>query len=228
MVLAWAFDLTPEGLRRTEPIAVGAPVPRREVPRARGLVAVTLVAVLAATGGYLAGRRITGGDRLADERIGLAVFPFRATGGPVEDLSEGVADLLATVLDGTQGFRIADPWSLWRSLRPERTARAQSPDPEEANRLALQAGAGHFLLGSVVSAGDSLGLNVRVYDVGSLEPLYAFAHTGDPARLSFRGRAAAGGGGHHPAVESRERAQRTRPGPVRDALGRCAQSLPRC
>lgn len=184
VILSWAFDLTPEGLRRTEPVAVGAPAPRREVSRVRGLVAVALVAVLAATGGYLAGRRITGVGRLADDRLGLAVFPFRATGGAVEDLSEGVADLLATVLDGTQGIRIADPWSLWRSLRPERTSRAHSPDPEEANRLALQAGARNFLLGSVVSAGDSLRLNVRVYDVGRLEPLYAFAHTGAPARLS--------------------------------------------
>ncbi len=184
VILSWAFDLTTEGLRRTEPVEAGAIPPRRELSRARGLVAVALVAVLAATGGYLAGRRITGVGRTADDRLGLAVFPFRATGGAVEDLSEGVADLLATVLDGTHGIRIADPWSLWRSLRPERASPALSPDPEEANRLALQAGARHFLLGSVVSAGDSLGLNVRVYDVGNIEPLYSFAHTGDPARLS--------------------------------------------
>ncbi|KPK80390.1 MAG: hypothetical protein AMS25_09110 [Gemmatimonas sp. SM23_52] len=184
LVLAWAFELTPEGLRRTEGLAPGVEPAIREVSRARGIAAVLLVAVLAAAGGYLAGRRISGPRAAADDRLGLAVFPFRPTGAAVEEWSEGMADLLATVLDGTPGVRIADPWSLWRGLRRERTARAESPDPVEAGQLARRAGARHFVLGSIVGTGERFDVSVRVYEVDKAEPLYTFVQGGAPDGLS--------------------------------------------
>jgi len=184
LLLAWAFELTPEGLRRTEAAAPGVEPAVHEVSRARGIVAVLLVAVLAAAGGYLAGRRISGPRATADDRLGVAVFPFRPTGAAVEEWSEGVADLLATVLDGTPGVRIADPWSLWRRLRRERTARAESPDPVEANRLAREAGARHFVLGSIVGTSERFDVSVRVYAVDEAEPLYTLMQGGAPDGLS--------------------------------------------
>jgi tetratricopeptide (TPR) repeat protein len=184
LVLAWAFEFTPEGLRRTEAVVPGVEPAVHEVSRARGIVAVLLVAVLAATGGYLAGRRISGPRATVDDRLGLAVFPFRPAGAAVEEWSEGVADLLATVLDGTPGVRIADPWSLWRRLRRERSARAESPDPVEASQLAREAGARHFVLGSIVGTGERFDVSVRVYAVDEAEPLYTFMQQGAPDGLS--------------------------------------------
>jgi hypothetical protein len=45
-----------------------------------------------------------------DGRVGLAIFPFRAAAGADETWSSGVADLLATALDGTVG-RAATAWT---------------------------------------------------------------------------------------------------------------------
>ncbi|NIR42831.1 MAG: hypothetical protein GWN99_03055 [Gemmatimonadetes bacterium] len=185
LLLAWAFELTPQGVRRAaHPSEPAVADPPSKVSRARGLAAVLVVAVLAAIGGYLTGKRIARPALGEDGRVGLAVFPFRQTGAAVEGWSEGLADLLATALDGTQGIRVTDPWSLWRDLRPEPSGRARAPSPEEADRLALTAGAHHFLLGSIVGSGESLNVNVRVYAVGEREPIDAFVYPGAEHRLS--------------------------------------------
>jgi tetratricopeptide (TPR) repeat protein len=105
----------------------------------------------------------------------VAVFPFRPTSPGAGEWSEAVGDLLATALDGTPGVRVADPWSLWQSLRPERGARAEAPDPEEADRLAREAHAGFFLLGSVLENQGRLDLTLRVYQAGASDALHTLS-----------------------------------------------------
>jgi tetratricopeptide (TPR) repeat protein len=102
-----------------------------------------------------------------ETRLGLAIFPFHANGARAETWTESLADFLATALDGTPGVRVADPWTLWRTLRPERNAVAESPDPEQAERLARQAGARRYVLGSISQIGDRLDLTVRIYRAGA-------------------------------------------------------------
>lgn len=116
---------------------------------------------------------------VTDDRLAVAVFPFRPTDADAAQWSEQVPDLLATVLDGTPEVRVADPWSLWRTLRPERTARAVSPvDPLEASEIAGDAGADRFVLGTVTDDAGIIRLNVRVYRAGVGEPLRAFLFDG--------------------------------------------------
>jgi serine/threonine-protein kinase len=114
---------------------------------------------------------------------GIAVFPFRATGGG-EALTEQLPDLLSTILDGTPGLRVADPWALWRPLRPERDARALSPaDPAEAERLARGAGVDRYVLGAIREAGSTLQLSVRLYQVGRQDALESFTVDGSATAL---------------------------------------------
>jgi tetratricopeptide (TPR) repeat protein len=108
----------------------------------------------------------------------VAVFPFRPTTRAAAEWSETIPDLLSTGLDGTPGVRVADPWSLWRPLRRERTARAESPDPVEAERFARQVGAERFLLGSIAEIGGRLALTVRLYRVGRSTPEHTIASDG--------------------------------------------------
>lgn len=112
-----------------------------------------------------------------DRRLGLGVMPFRALAGAVE-WSETLPDLLSTFLDGTPGVRVADPWALWRPLRPSSDARARSPDPPEAERLARRAGVRRYVMGNVVRSGERLDLTLRIYGVGSAEPVASFTMNG--------------------------------------------------
>jgi tRNA A-37 threonylcarbamoyl transferase component Bud32/tetratricopeptide (TPR) repeat protein len=132
------------------------------------IAAALLVAGITVAAVVLLRSRSTGAA--SDGRAGVAVFPFRP-GGTGEGWSETLADLLATALEGTPGLRIADPWALWQPLRPTRGARAIAPDPDEAERLARGAQAGHYVMGSVTQSGERLELSVRIYRAGTSEPL---------------------------------------------------------
>jgi hypothetical protein len=172
-VLAWVYDLTAQGLRRAVDITPEegrAPVPLSRYLQLVGAFTVAALIVLS-TAGAVSHIRYPSSD---DGRVGLAIFPLRATGQAGDEWSEGAADLLATALEGTPSLRVVDPWSLWSSLRPVAGAAARAPDPGEAEELADRSGAHRFLLGSVVPSGDRLELAFRVYRVGRSEPLDAF------------------------------------------------------
>ncbi|MEJ2678290.1 MAG: hypothetical protein P8174_04335, partial [Gemmatimonadota bacterium] len=167
LVLGWLYDIDEHGIHRTTS-GRRAVVPGRTTRIAGGFVLAA--ALVAAT---LFSVRWLHKSRAGDSRIGLAVFPFRPDASVHAGLGEGVADLLAAAVDGTPGFRVADPWSLWRPLRGKRDSPARSPDNRsEAQSLADRAGAGTFVLGTLLRpTPDRLDLSVRVYGTGRRQPL---------------------------------------------------------
>ncbi|MGD8276421.1 MAG: hypothetical protein PVH00_00280, partial [Gemmatimonadota bacterium] len=179
-VLAWVYELTADGVRKTK--SRPASGPKRRVPLRRWLqivgIFVLASTVAAATAAGLGRMRFPASSD--DGRVGVAVFPFRTTANAQDSWSEGAADLLSTALDGTAGLRIVDPWSLWRPLRGERDAPAGPPDVETATRLAHEAGAHRFVLGAVVAAGRRVDVTLRLYQVGRVDPLTSFVVTGAP------------------------------------------------
>jgi tetratricopeptide (TPR) repeat protein len=144
------------------------------VPWAVAALGVLVIAAL----GYVVAQRQSGSGAPADARMGLAVFPFRATMAEVAQLSEAIPDLLATRIDGTPGLRIADPWSLWRPLRATRGDAARSPDPEEGRMLASKAEACCFILGSVSQLQGRIEVSVRIYREQSEQPWHTFGVSG--------------------------------------------------
>lgn len=163
-------------------VAVAGPRPARRWTRTGMAVLAFAILVLA----VLTGRRFLETPE-AEDRLGLALFPLQPTAPAADEWVEQVPDLLATVLDGMPGVRVADPWSLWGALRPERGARARSPaDLEDATRLARRAGAAMFVLGSVhleEGTDPTLGLTVRLYRVGNREAVYTATTRNQVARL---------------------------------------------
>jgi eukaryotic-like serine/threonine-protein kinase len=151
--------------------------------RRRLLVPLVAAAVLAlaALGGWLAFRS---GVAAGPAQPGVAVFPFRAMNAGAEEWTEQLPDLLAAMLDGTPGLRVPDPWALWRPLRPERDALAQSPaDPVEGARLARSAGVDRFVLGALRENRGLLQLSVRLYAVDQEDALESFMLEGSTAAI---------------------------------------------
>jgi hypothetical protein len=144
-------------------VSTAAPPPRR-----RRTLAILLPLLLLVGGGIAFARYRAAAIRDAGMR-GIAVLPFRVLGGE-SDLSESLADLLATTLEGTPGMRVVDPWSLWRPLRSDAGA-ITSPDPDRANTLSRRFNARYFVLGSVSEASRHLTLTLRMYRVGDITPI---------------------------------------------------------
>lgn len=151
-------------------------IPRHVSARSRTLALVGAVAVVVVAALVV---RFAGAGRAADPRLGLAVFPFRPTVPAAEELSEQLPDLLVTLLDGTPGMRVADPWALWSGLRPARGARAHSPaDLADAVRLARAAGAGRFVLGTIGMEHERVSATLRVYGPEPGEPMHVIVLDG--------------------------------------------------
>lgn len=121
LFLAWAFELTPDGMKRTEDAAGEAGVPRAGWRRTDRLIVVALLAVIA----LLVGERFWSGDRTdADSPAAGEVAATPPAGGPArsiavlafDDLSpqrdqayfaEGISEELLNLLARIEGFKVA-------------------------------------------------------------------------------------------------------------------------
>lgn len=176
LVLAWAFDVTPDGVRRTTAAGteaeVGEPSPGRLAPvvvTLIALVALTAAVVVAVRASRAPGNTPPSASVAVPHAAALAVFPFSVRGdAEVRELGEGMASLLGTKLDGAGDLRTIDSRVLLSALEREH---GMSPAPEEARAIAIRFGAGHYVRGDILQAGDRLQLSARVYPVdGGLEP----------------------------------------------------------
>jgi len=95
---------------------------------------------------------------------GVAVLPFTVSGAQLDQIGDGMANLLSTNLDGAGGLRAIDNRTVlarWDELMQGRD-RADQPTNLAVARAA---GAQYALLGSAVAVGSDVRLQVDVYDV---------------------------------------------------------------
>jgi TolB-like protein len=160
VALAWAFDVTPDGVQRTPPTTPVA-VRSRTFDR-RGLAVVAIVALvsLGAGGGYLWSRYAGAADLDPDL---VVILPFRVSADPsIAYLREGMVDLLATSLSAESGLRAAEPrtaLSAWRRVARDETVDLAADD---AMQVARAVGAGQVVLGSVLGSGREVTLTASL------------------------------------------------------------------
>jgi TolB-like protein len=156
LVIAWAFELTPEGIKRTEDVdpAASARQPRKHV-----WILVVIVGAALSIGVFFVGRYTVGNKTatgLADElpTKSIAVLPFESLS---EDKSsayfaEGVQDEILTRL-----AKVADLKVISRTS----TQRFKSA-PSDLRDIAKQLGVANILEGSVQKANDQVRVNVQL------------------------------------------------------------------
>ena len=139
---------------------VAAIAPR--TPRGKKWIAVgATVALVAAAGALLLTRR----SAKLDRRV-VAVVPFRVSSADpsLRYLREGMLDLLAAKLAGTDSLRTSDPRSVlsaWRRAGGSETADLPQAD---ALKVARELGAGQLLEGDLVGTPTHLVLSASLYD----------------------------------------------------------------
>lgn len=152
LVLAWAFEVTPEGVRRApsaEP-ASGGPDPAGS---RRGLPAVVGLGLLAAAG--VGAWYLLGADDGGVSDRSIAVLPFEATGAEASvQFSEGLYDGLLNRLANVSDLRVTSRTSAARYGEGERTI------PEIGRAL----GIGWIVEGGVRQAGDRIRVSARLVD----------------------------------------------------------------
>lgn len=191
LVVAWAFELTPEGVQRTakaddaeEPSGseVISPEGRRTQSRLalKGLVGLGLLGAVATGGWYLmegAGENPEIGERT------VAVLPFLVSGAD-EDLDRATMTLLSTALDGPASLRAIPEQRVLAALEASSEAgSAQDRDP--ALDAAGRVGAEFAVRGQVAQVEEEVLLfSADVYRTTTGERLGRTEVRGSPDRVT--------------------------------------------
>ncbi len=172
LVLAWMFEITPQGIKRTE-TADAMPEATRKKKHAWIYVVVIGAAVsigLFFLGRYSAGNKETGrpgGPSLPEKSI--AVLPFDNLSRDPDNayFTEGVQDEILTRL-----AKVADLKVISRT-----STQHFKSSPEDLPQIAKQLGAMNILEGSVQKAGDQVRVNVQL--INALTDAHLWADTYD-------------------------------------------------
>jgi len=122
-------------------------------------------------------------DRIAEASpTTIAVFPFRVRGSQeFAYLGAGLVDLLSTKIDGAGDLRTVDAHVI---LCCSTIEDGGSSDPEAAAKVAARFGAGLFVLGSVIAAGDRLQIDASLYDAQEgARPVSKASALGEASRI---------------------------------------------
>ena len=175
LVIAWAFELTPEGIKRTE-----AADAARQHSRGGVWIAVVVVAAMLSLGLFLLGRysagratpQVTETPTAPNPQKSIAVLPF-------ENLSEEKAN--AFFADGVQDeiltdlSKIADLKVISRSsVMHYRSGLERNP-----RKIGEELGVAHVLEGSVQRAGNRIRVNAQLIDARNDTHLWAQTYDRD-------------------------------------------------
>ena len=152
LVIAWAFELTPEGLKRTE----AADRTPNDQSRSRAWIVVVLAAGLLSVALFFVGRYTAWPLRIGSSSLAksIAVLPFenRSEEKANSYLADGIQDEILTRLAKIDDLKVISRTS---------TQRYRS-SPENLPEIAKELGVGHVLEGSVQKVGEQVRVNVQL------------------------------------------------------------------
>ena len=166
VILAWAFELTPEGIKRAEDVSVDAPINRRTGGKLTKIIVV--VAIIAA--GLLIFQftrktTVTASANVGADSKSIAVLPFENLSSDKENafFAQGIQDEIITTLSKISGLRVISRTS---------TARYKS-QPENLPEIARELHVANVLEGSVQKSGDRVHINVQLIQAETDAHLWA-------------------------------------------------------
>ena len=158
LVIAWAFELTPEGIKRTD-----------ELPRkkrgGRAWLAIAIAAAVLSVAVFFLGRYTAPRGEAATAAKSIAVLPFenRSEEKANAYLADGIQDEILTRLAKIDELKVISRTS---------TARYKS-SPEKVPEIARQLEVEHVLEGSVQKAGDQVRVTVQLIRAATDSHLWA-------------------------------------------------------
>src|ERR1043166_7681854 len=154
LISAWAFEITPEGIKSTEEADA---MPRSSRPGNRPWIYIIVVGAAVSLslfflGRYTAGNRITSGDRKS-----IAVLPFASLSQDKNDayFADGVQDQILTNLAKVSDIRVISH----TSVRQYKTGAERN-----MREIGRQLGVAYIMEGSVQRARDRIRINAKLID----------------------------------------------------------------
>src|SRR5437899_9001399 len=185
LVMAWAFELTPEGIKRTEDVDLAA----QARSKSHAWIYIVIVSALLSVGLFFVGRysvrntAAAGSLRIPNKSIAVLPFVNMSADKNDEYLSDGMTEELINVLAKVPGLRV-----------PGRTSCFAFKGKNEEDifrKVGDQLHVGTVLEGSVRKAGDKLRVTAQLINVSDGYHLWSKDYDGDVKDiLNFQGNVA--------------------------------------
>jgi len=172
LILAWAFELTPEGIRRSEEIPPRESKPSKVGSRWTAIIVAAAVLAAALLASQFARTRRSSTAELPKQTAPIAILDKSVAVLPFENLSsdkenaffaQGIQDEIITTLSRISGLRVISRTS---------TARYNSA-PENLPEIGRQLRVSNVLEGSVQKVGDRVHINVQLIQADTDAHLWA-------------------------------------------------------
>src|ERR1700748_1589298 len=168
LIIAWTFEMTPTGMKRTEDVGPDEKVPQWSPRKFAALILVLVIAAASLLGYQVFRKRApfpSSVDNVDLPLKSIAVLPFDNLSRDPENafFAEGVQDEILTRL-----AKVADLKVISRTS----TIRFKSA-PSDLREIARQLGVAHILEGSVQKANDQVRVNVQLINAVTDAHLWA-------------------------------------------------------
>src|SRR5438128_6674410 len=177
LVIAWAFELTPQGLKRTEDVDLAAEGSRKS----HALIYIVIVGAAISIGLIFIGRytarntagaartEATTGSSIPQKSIAVLTFENLSDDKNAAYFADGIQDEILTKLASIADLKVISRTS---------TARYKSK-PEDLRTVSQQLGVATVLEGSVQKADDKVRVNVQLIDAKADSHLWAKTYDRD-------------------------------------------------
>src|SRR5437763_904131 len=155
LVIAWAFEATPEGIKRTEDVDAGAIA---RAPKKHAWIYVVVIGAAISIALFFIGRYSAGPNRsampVAPQGKSIAVLPFVNMSADKNDeyLSDGVSEELITALSKITGLQV----------KARTSSFAFKGKNEDIQKIGELLHVSHLLEGSVAKAGNKLRITAQL------------------------------------------------------------------
>jgi TolB-like protein/Tfp pilus assembly protein PilF len=167
LVFAWAFELTPEGLKRTEDVDLNKSITRGTGRKLDFLIIGVLLIVIAvfAYQRFGPGKKglVTMPSAIPEKSIAVLPFENRSEDKANTYFADGIQDEILTRLS-----KIADLKVISRT-----STQHYKSAPDNLREIASQLGVAHIVEGSVQKSGDSVRVNVQLIKAANDSHLWA-------------------------------------------------------
>jgi len=182
VIFSWVFDITPEGIKKTESLEVSeskeiVTKPARRIFRTSNIIIAALIIVV----GILAYPKIFKRDTLeklrsSGERISVAVMPFQnMTNDTTWDVwQDGVQNELINNLTNSEEFKVKQAESINDAIQSKGLTSYASITPSIANGISQKLDADIFIIGTLKHAGTTIRVNAQLIDSKSKEVFKSF------------------------------------------------------
>jgi len=164
LVIAWAFELTPEGLKRTEDVDLAT----QTSTRSHAWIYIVIVGALLSIslfffGRFTASTKQNGTTEVPEKSIAVLPFENRSEDKANAYFADGIQDEILTRLS-----KIADLKVISRT-----STQHYKSAPENLPEIARLLGVAHILEGSVQKSADSVRVNVQLIKAANDSHLWA-------------------------------------------------------